>query len=331
MKRFCIAGAGAIGGTLAARLAAAGHRVNVLARGDTLTALREHGLQLVDLSGKVKVDVHASDQADFGVQDVVFLCAKTHALPAMIAQVAPLIGPETVVVPSVNGVPWWYFQREGSRFDGSPVRAVDPDGVLLAQVPAVSLLGAVVYITAQLDAPGRVRASNPHRLVLGELDHAPSERLNALCALLSDAGIETRASTRIRDDIWTKITANLTSNPLSVLTGATLEEIYDDKSLLEIVVGILREVTLVATSYRARPDVDPQTFLSRCRAMGPFKTSMLQDFEKGRSLELAAIGDAVVELAERHNIPMPSTRAILALARYRASSRLGPADYPIPT
>jgi 2-dehydropantoate 2-reductase len=321
MKKICVAGAGAIGGTIAARLACAGHDVTVFARNATLAALRQGELVLHDVSGESRVVVRASDQADFGVQDVIFVCAKAHALPALMVQIAPLIGPDTIVIPAVNGVPWWYFQSLDARFPGRAVEAVDPDGALLAMLPPTQLLGAVVYITAEAVAPGVVRSSNPHRLILGELDDTLSPRLLKICEMLSGAGIATQPSTHIRDDVWVKVAANLTSNPLSVVTRATLDDIYGDGDLHEIVVGMLHEVTLVAASYGARLLFDPRQFLAKGQSMGAFRTSMLQDHEKGYPLEIAAIVEAVLELAAHYAIPMPITKLVLGLTRYASKKR----------
>ena len=228
--KICVAGAGAIGGTLAARLAAGGHAVSVFARGATLDAIRRYGIELTDLSGSTQVEVPVSDLAEFGIQDIVFVCAKAHALDGLLASIEPMLGEQTLVIPAVNGVPWWYFGGDSGEGAGAgevrePVRAVDPDGRLAALLPARQILGCVVYITAEVREPGRVIAINPHRMILGELDNRPSARLQQVCALLSGVGIEARASNRIRDDVWTKLISNLTSNPLSVVTGGTLQDI----------------------------------------------------------------------------------------------------------
>ncbi|MXN75362.1 2-dehydropantoate 2-reductase [Burkholderia sp. 4701] len=330
--KICVAGAGAIGSTLAARLAAAGQAVSVFARGATLEAISRRGIELDDLSGSIRVNVPASDRADdFGMQDIVFVCAKAHALSGLLASIKPMLEKETLVVPAVNGVPWWYFggEGEGGRerggagggLDYESVQAVDPDGSLAAMLPSRQILGCVVYITAEVREPGRVIATNPHRMILGELDNRPSLRLQQVCALLSDAGIEARASRRIRDDVWTKLIANLTSNPLSVVTGGTLQDIYGAAELREVVVDMMDEVISVAERYGARIALNQDALLVGGEKMGAFRTSMLQDYEKGQRLELAAIGDAVLELAGRYGIPMPTTRAILALTRYRTAQR----------
>ena len=316
-SRLCIVGAGAIGCTLAARLAATGQPVNMFARGNTLTALNENGVRLTDLDGEHNAPVNASDDCVLlGEQDVVFLCVKAQSLPTLVPHLAPLIGPHTTVVPVVNGVPWWYFHGESGNMAGQPIQAVDPDGTLLASLDPAHILGCVVFITAETISPGQARSHNPHLMILGEPNNRKSQRLETIRQLIEDAGIEARASDRIRDSLWTKILANLTSNPLSVITGATLEELYSQPELTPLVGKILHEGLLTAAAYGARIDFDPPTFMKLGAGMGAVKTSMLQDYQHGRALELAAIGDAVVELAEHHGLGVPTTRDILSLARF---------------
>ncbi len=315
--RICIAGAGAIGGTLAVRLQAAGHQVSVLARGNTLQVIRDQGLTLHDQHGVTHATPAASDRPEFGHQDVIFVCAKSQDMAALLVQLGPLIGPETVVVPTNNGVPWWYFYKEGGRFDGAPVQAVDPEQRMAQAVPYVHLIGCVLFITSEVTAPGVIKSSNPHLMVLGEPSGVMSERLQRVRVAVEAAGIEARATDRIRDKLWTKIIANISSNPLSVITQGTLEQLYGQPELRDVVMQIMREVLLVASSYGARVDIDPLTFVQLGAAMGPFRTSMLQDLDRGRPLELAAIGDAVLELAQRFDVPMPITRAVISLARFR--------------
>lgn len=325
--QVCIVGAGAIGCTLAARLAGAGHTVNVLARGRTLEAIRRHGIVLHDLDGKHNAKVHAdSDCAALGEQDVVFLCTKAHALNELAPTLHPLLGPDTVVVPMINGVPWWYFHGEGGRFANRSIRAVDPDGRIGAALAPQRILGCVVFMTAETQSPGVAHSDNRHRMILGEPDNRLSDRLESVRALIDSAGIEVRASDRIRDALWTKIIANLTSNPLSVLTGATLAQIYGHPELTPLVRKVLDEALLTAASYGAQVGYDPQSLMEMGANMGDVRTSMLQDHELGRPLELAAIGDAVVELAELQGVNVPVTRDLLNLVRFRDRVRVSGAD-----
>lgn len=316
--RICIAGAGAIGCTLAARLVESGQQVCVLARGETLATIARDGIVLNDLDGRHHVQVQASnDAAELGPQDVIFLCTKAPALGEMLRQIQPMIGPDTMVVPVVNGVPWWYFHGEGGRFADSQVQAVDPDGQLDATLDWHHIIGCVVFITASTTATAVVESRNPHLMIVGEPDNSLSPRLERLRLVIEAAGIEARATDRIRDQLWTKIIANITSNPLSVVTGATLEQIYGLPELRQLVSAVLQETLLTAAAHGARVKIDPQTFFELGAGMGAVRTSMLQDYDKGRPLELAAIGDAVIELAGHMSIPMPVTRNIIALARFR--------------
>ena len=318
--RVCIAGAGAIGCTLAARIAGSGQPVSILARGRTLAALQRDGVRLHDLDGEHRCPVTASDDcAALGEQDLVFVCTKAPALAELLPTLQPLIGPGTVVVPVVNGVPWWYFHGVGGRFADYHVEAVDPGGVLSATLDMERILGCVVFITAETESPGAVRSANRHLMILGEPDGSMSDRLERVRTLIEAAGIEARAAERIRDPLWTKIIANLSSNPLSVVTGATLEQLYGSGELKRVVVKIVQETLLTAAAYGARIDFDPQTFMELGAGMGPVRTSMLQDYEQGRPLEIAAIGDAVIELAGYQGIAMPATADILTLARFRGA------------
>lgn len=343
--RVMVAGAGAVGSLLAARLAAAGHAVDLVARGRTAQALRRDGVTLHDREGvwRVGADEGAASCGDNpshklrvldaplpapppgGAPDLLLLCSKSQDLHALAQAVAPAIGPHTLVLPLVNGVPFWYFHGQGGRFAGRAVQAVDAGGQLLALLPLQQVLGAVVFITAESSQPGQVLARNPHLLMLGEPAGGLSPRLARVAAMLNAAGIETRPLERIRDKLWTKLVANLTSNPLSVVTRTTLRSIYSDPVLLDTVRAVMHEVLLVAAAHGARLEIDPIEFVQLGAAMGEVRTSMLQDFERGRPLELAAIGEAVVELAGLYQLPMPATRTLLAQAGWHAQRRLAEA------
>ncbi|MFJ3524861.1 ketopantoate reductase family protein [Pseudomonas sp. NPDC090203] len=315
--RICIAGAGAIGCTLAARIALSGHAVNVFARGRTLAALQRNGIHLQDLQGRHHVQVNASDSTEaLGEQDIVFLCTKAPSLSGLLPNIAALIGPETLVVPVINGVPWWYFHGEGGPFEGNRVETVDPDSRITDTLDLHKVIGCVVFITAQSSAPAVVKTHNPYRIIFGELNNELTPRLQRLVKLIESAGIEAQGTDRIRDQLWTKIIANLTSNPVSVVTGATLEQIYGLPDMRELALATFNEAMQVAAAYDAKLSMEPTTFMQFGASMGPVRTSMLQDFDKGLPLELAAIGDAVLELAAKVNIPMPITRVVLTLARF---------------
>lgn len=318
--RISIVGAGAIGTVLAVRLALAGHSVSVLARGATLQAIRMQGLRLHDLEGDHCVQPQAADDAGaLGPQDVVFVSTKTTALADVLPALGPMLTPDTIVVPAINGVPWWYF--EGADAGAPRLAALDPDGVLARALPPSHLLGCVVYITAEVLAPGVVRANNPHRLIVGEIGARRDGRAAQLAQLLTQAGIATEATDRIRDVVWAKVISNISSNPVSVLTGATLAQLYTEPALRPMVHGILEESIAVATAYGARLPFGPDGFMARGAQMGAVRTSMLQDVEAGRPLELPAIGDAVLELAARKGIAMPVTADVIAQVRARVARR----------
>ena len=301
-------------------LAMAGHRVSLLARGPALRAARAGALRLDDLSGTATGQVAASERPDFGVQDILFLCAKSQDLPILAATVQPLIGPDTIVVPTPNGVPFWYFHGEGGRFAGRPVLSVDPENQIARSLPSGQIVGAVLFMSAEVVAPGHVVSRTPRRMMLGEPAGGSSERLRRLCILLNGAGIAATPVDQIRDPLWTKIVANLTSNPLSVVSGATLGQIYTRPDLLAIVRPVMHEAMLVAACHRARLTADPIGIVALGASMGDVRTSMLQDYQRGKPLELAAIGDAVIELAGHFDLPMTATRALLRRVREKTSS-----------
>ncbi|PWC39429.1 2-dehydropantoate 2-reductase [Azospirillum sp. TSO35-2] len=321
--RIGIAGAGAIGTTLAVRLALSGHAVGVLARGGTLDVIRRNGLRLTDLDGTHEVRVEAGGPGELGERDVVFLCAKAQDLAPLATAAGGMIGPDTLVVPIVNGIPWWYFEGVGGRNGGRTVQAVDPDGRLKALLPLDRVIGAVAFITAERLAPGVAHTANPLRMIIGEITHDRTARAERLGAALGRCGIATQVSDRLRDPLWTKVIANLTSNPLSVVAGATLRDIYGAAELSHIARQLLDEALLTAAAHGARVELDPAAFLAMGAGMGAVKTSMLQDFEKGLPLELSSICDAVIELAELHNLPMPLTKTIASLARFKSAQAAG--------
>ena len=320
--KLCIAGAGAIGCTLAALLAKAGNTVNVLARGATLDALQTNGIALKDLEGQHHVNVVAKQNAEeFGVQDVIFLCTKTTALEAIAEKVQPMIGEHTIIVPMVNGLPWWYFQGIDNPNNQS-IERLDPTGKLAQLLPAKHIIGCVTFMTAFRKAPADVVSENPHLLILGEINNDLSDRLQQLREVLEAADIEARAVDNIRDQIWTKVAANLTSNPLSVVTKGTLEQLYADPRVSPLVRHILDEVLLTAAAYSARIRFNPLQIMEMGAGMGNIQTSMLQDFLAGQRLELDAIGYSVIELAEKVGIEMPHTKQVLDMTAFISEQSL---------
>ena len=331
--RIAIVGAGAIGTTLAARLAEAGYTVSVLARGDSLAAIKRKGVCLIDQQGQHTASVIAADNGcELGKQDIVFLCTKAHSVPSLLPQLQPLFDQHTCVVPMVNGTPWWLLMdavepcaANTAPIEAVHIEAVDPGGELVRCLPASAIIGCVVYISAHLQAPGIAISNTPPRLIVGDIvatHDAADSRMEALVKVLETGGIATRHTQRIRDAVWSKIAANLTSNPLSVMTGTTLAQLYSHPSLQKVVSQLFEETHLTAQAYGGRLEMTLQGLLDLGERMGAVRTSMLQDYQQGRALELAAIVEGVIELADRRSIPVPTIKSILHLTRYFEDSAL---------
>jgi 2-dehydropantoate 2-reductase len=321
--RVAIVGAGSIGAVLGAKLAASGHDVVLVARGAHLAALRERGLMLVDHVGGASGTycLHASDEpADFAAQDLVIIGLKAHAIPAMLPRIAPLVGRDTVVVPAINGLPWWYFDGVGGEFDGLALRSLDPDGTMSAALDVSHIIGCVVHIAGEVRAPGEVHHTGGRRLLLGELDNRSSARLHRVCDALDAAGFETVRSTNIRLDVWTKLIGNLSFNPIAALTGYLMNQIVADEQVLDVIRPMMVEAMRVAEHVGIRVPMTPDQRIDLARQLGAVKISMLQDLEQRRRLELDAIVGSVIELAGRAGIDVPTVRHVHALAQARATA-----------
>jgi 2-dehydropantoate 2-reductase len=322
--RVAVFGAGAIGGVIAARMARAGHAVTVVARGAHLAAMRARGLTVTSAGETIVAPVRAIEAGEEGgPQDVVFVTVKAHALRAAAPAIARLMGDAAALVPAVNGVPYWYFAGEPGPHEGRALASVDPDGVLLRLLPAERVIGCVVYPAATLVAPGRVEHGYGDRLLIGRPDGGRGEAIALLSAALTDAGFKAPIRPRIRDDIWMKLLGNLSFNPLSVLTGATLDRLAGQPELRGVARAMMREGQTVAEALGVRLAVDLERRLDGAGEVGAHKTSMLQDFERGRPIELDALLGAVVELGDLVGAALPLCRAVLALTRERARSAPG--------
>ena len=322
---IAIIGAGAIGGVLAVRLARAGHRVALVARGDHLAAIRARGLTLLHRDAAATVACAAADDPGaFGPQDVVFITLKAPAIGPMLARLKPLLGADTVVVPAINGLPWWYFAREGGRFDGSAIACLDPDGAMLRAIDPRRILGCVVHAAAEMPEPGTVRLTSADApLILGELDNTGSARLAKLAEALQAAGLPTTVSTQIRTDIWTKLMGNLPFNPLGALTGLSMDRILAEDRLVALVRVLMEETLAVGAAYGIAFPVGVEQRIAIARKLGPIKASMLQDVELGRPLEVEAILGAAIELARRVGVPTPAMEPIYALLLGRDAALRG--------
>ena len=327
--RVCIAGAGAIGGWVAAGLAAAGVPVSVYARGATLAAIRQHGLRIRHGEQTAAWPLVASDNAaELGVQDVVVISVKGPALAGLAAAITPLIGPDTAVVIAMNGVPWWFLQGFGGAFAGNRLQSVDPTGAIQAAIAPAHIIGCVVHASCSAPEPGLVQHHFGNGLIVGEPNGKATDRVQALANLLVGAGFNATMSPHIQKDIWYKLWGNMSVNPISAFTGATTDLILDDDLVRGFVSRIMLEAKAIGAQLGIAIDQTPEDRHQVTRKLGAFKTSMLQDVEAGRTVELDGLVSSVRELGVLTGVPTPFTDALLGLARLHARGR---GLYPQPT
>ncbi|HEV7578701.1 MAG TPA: 2-dehydropantoate 2-reductase [Caldimonas sp.] len=318
--KVAVVGLGAVGGLIAARLARAGHEVSALARGATLDRVRADGLHVESARGSFSVPLRTSDDAAaLGAQELVVIAVKAPALPAVAASIAPLLGAETLLLPAMNGVPWWFLPA--ALPEEAPLASVDPGGRLLAQLPLDRVLGCVVHLAASTPAPGRVRHNIGERLIVGEPTGGASAGVVAVCAALASAGFQAEASADIRRDVWYKLWGNMTINPVSALTGATTDAILDDPLVRGFVLRCMAEAAAIGARIGCPIAQSGQERLDLTRELGAFRTSMLQDVDAGRTIELDALVTAVHEIAARVGIDAPQIASLLGLARLMARGR----------
>ncbi len=317
--KVAIVGAGAIGGWMGVDLARAGVQLSVLARGDTLAALQKNGLQLHQGGQLHTVPVTASnDAAALGVQDLVVISVKAPALASVAQQVGPLIGPNTVVLTAMNGVPWWFLQGFGGPVQDRALASVDPEGSIARAIPAPHVVGCVVHASCSVDAPGVIRHHFGDGLIVGEPSGQASARVQALHALLQQAGFNATLSPQIQKDIWYKLWGNMTVNPVSAITGATTDRILDDPLVRQFVSGIMLEAKAIGAQIGIPIDQQPEDRHAVTRKLGAFRTSMLQDVAARKPVELDALVSAVRELGQLTAVPTPLTDALLGLSRLHA-------------
>jgi 2-dehydropantoate 2-reductase len=316
--KIAIVGAGAIGGYLGARLSAAGEDVTFIARNRNLQAIRAQGFRLILEDGST---LHApaaravQDPAEAGPQDAVLLTVKAHQVQDLLPGLRGLFGPDTAVVSLINGVPWWYFHRLAGPWEGRQLESVDPGGVIAAHIEPARVIGSVVYPAAELVEPGLVRVIEGNRFTLGEPDGSRSERVERLSQALMKASFKAPVSKDIRSEIWVKLWGNLSFNPISALTHATLEQICSFGPTRELAARMMREAQAVGEALGVEFKISLDKRIAGAQAVGAHKTSMLQDVEAGRALELEALVGAVVELGRITGQPVPTVEAVLALAR----------------
>jgi 2-dehydropantoate 2-reductase len=327
--RVCVAGAGAVGGLIAAKLAQAGYPVDVLARGDHLRAIETNGLALIEGHTRATVRVAtASDPIALGPQDVVFIALKAPSLVCSAAALTPLLGPDTVLVPAMNGVPWWFFHRFGGRLAGTRLSSVDPGGAISKALPAEQVIGSVVHLSSSIAAPGVIRRGSGNLLIVGEPSGERSARLVRVLEMLERGGFTVKPTPEIQREVWLKLWGNMNMNPISALTGSTADRILDDPLTAQLVRDMMEEAATVGRALGIEMRMTAAERIAVTRELGAFKTSMLQDLESGRPLEIDAILGAPCEMGDRLGIPMPFTKAVLGLARQRARS-LGLYEYQV--
>lgn len=327
--KIVIAGAGAIGGYIGALLARAGADVVLFARGPHLRAMQERGLRVVGAEGEFTVRPQLSDNlAAIGVADVVFLGVKAHGLTGLAPSLRPLFGPDTIVVSTQNGIPWWYFQGHGGELDGLVLERVDPGGIIAASIEARRVIGSIAYFATDITEPGVIHHVEGNRISFGEPSGEKTDRLRTLTAALSAAGFRCPITTRIRHEIWVKLLGNASLNPISVLTGGTLEQLTRHPDVVGLVRSMMLETETVASKLGIELPITIDQRIAGAEKVGAHKTSMLQDYEAGRPMEIEAVVGAVVELGGRLGVPMPSTSAVYACVKFLGERRGQPAAIP---
>ncbi len=317
--KVCIYGVGAIGGWIGVHLSKAGCSVSAVSRGATLQALRSQGLTLHQAGVTHTVSLQASDQpADLGVQDVVIVAVKAPALADVAAQIAPLLGPHTVVFTAMNGVPWWFLQGFGGALANTRLPSIDPAGAIAQGIPAAHVLGGVVHASCAVDAPGVIRHHFGHGLIVGEPSGQVSQRAQDWVDLLSRAGFAATLSPQIQKDIWYKLWGNMTVNPISGITGATTDLILNDELVRGFISSVMLEAKAIGAQLGIPIDQQPEDRHAVTRKLGAFKTSMLQDVEAGKAIELDALVSAVRELGQLTHVATPFTDILLGLSRLHA-------------
>jgi 2-dehydropantoate 2-reductase len=318
--KICIFGAGAIGGYMGAKLAMAGADVSLVARGPHLAAIADKGLTLIEEGADpVTVPVRASaNPTDLGPQDYVIVTLKAHSVPPVVAAMQPLIGAHTTIVSGVNGVPWWYFHKIGGALEGTRLASVDPGNVQWDGFGPDRVLGCVVYPAAEVSTPGTIRHIEGNRFSLGEPDGSKSDRATALSQALQAAGLKAPVRPRLRDEIWVKLWGNLSFNPISALTHATLDVLCTDPGTRSVARAMMLEAQAIAEALGVTFPIDVERRIDGGAAVGAHRTSMLQDLDANRPMEIDALVKSVQELGRITDLPTPTIDTVLALITLRA-------------
>ncbi len=320
--KFLIAGAGAIGAYVGARMANAGFDVALYARGPHLRAMQARGVRVKSVEGDFEAHPRVAGSLDeIGPVDVVFLGVKAHSLTSLAPQLRPVLGPETSIVSTQNGVPWWFFQGFGGDWNNLRLERVDPGGVISAAIESRRVIASIIYFSTEIIEPGVIQHTEGNRMSLGEPDGSRSERSRTIADALIKSGLRAPITTRMRHEIWVKILGNVAFNPISALTGATLVQMTRDPDIATLVRNIMQEAEAVAAKLGLELPVSIDQRIAGAEKVGEHKTSMLQDLEAGRPLELEAVVGAVLELGERLGLPMPHMRTVYSCTKLLAKQR----------
>jgi 2-dehydropantoate 2-reductase len=314
--KVCVIGAGAIGGLLAAKLARAGEDVSVVARGAHLAAIASSGLTLIEEGAQTVAKVKASDRiADFGEQDLIILGMKAHQVAAVVGDLPAIMGPRTAVLTAQNGIPWWYFFKHGGPHEGARLESVDPGGVIADHLPIDRVLASVVYPAAEIERPGVIRHIEGNRFSLAEIDGSKSERILRVSEAFTRAGFKAPVVGDVRAEIWTKLWGNLSFNPISALTHATLVDICEFAPTRALAANMMREAQAIGEALGVRFRISLEQRIAGAESVGAHKTSMLQDIEAGRAIEADALLGSVIELGVLVGVATPRLDAIYAAVK----------------
>ena len=319
--KICIFGAGAIGGYMGVKLAQVGADVSLVARGPHLEAMKKNGLRLIEEENDITVPVMASENPeDLGIQDYVIITLKAHSVPLIVNKMEPLINEKTTIVSGVNGIPWWYFHKVGGEFEGARVNSVDPGNVQWDAFGPDKVLGCVVYPAVEVIEPGVIKHIEGNRFSLGEPDGSKSDRALKLSKALTAAGIKAPVRPKLRDEIWVKLWGNLSFNPISALTHATLDVLCTDIGTRDVARKMMIEAQLIAEKLGVKFPIDVERRIDGGAAVGAHRTSMLQDLDQGRPMEIDALVTSVQELGRITKTPTPTIDVVLSLIKLRARS-----------